>query len=119
MTLLLADHYGKQAERLRRAAQGYVDDKLREIFPPVGGEALRPADALFRERRDDLSARIVRWSGFDEDEAAALLAKLEDRCTALGLQYRLRRRHAEADGRRGHGGRPGHGLRLHRRAVTD
>jgi hypothetical protein len=90
MSLLLADYYGKKAERLRRAAQGYVDDKLREIFPPVGGKALRPADALFRERRDELSARIVRWSGIEEEEAAALLAKLEGRCAALGLQYRLR-----------------------------
>ena len=78
------------AARLRRAAQGYVDDKLREIFPPVGGKALRPADALFRERRDELSTRIVRWSGIEEEEAAALLTKLEGRCTELGLQYRLR-----------------------------
>ena len=90
MTLLLADYYGKKAARLRRAAQGYVDDKLREIFPTVGGQALRPADALFRERRDELSTRIVRWSGIEEEEAAALLTKLEGRCTVLGLQYRLR-----------------------------
>ena len=34
LRILLADHYGQKAERLRRAAQGYVDDKLREIFPP-------------------------------------------------------------------------------------
>jgi hypothetical protein len=90
MTLLLADYYGQKAERLRRAAQGYVDDKLREIFPPVGGKALRPADALFRERNGDLATRIVRWSGIEDDEAVALLAKLEGRCTALGLHYRLR-----------------------------
>jgi hypothetical protein len=90
MTLLLADYYGQKAVRLRRAAQGYVDDKLREIFPPVGGQALRPADSLFRTRRDDLAARVVRWSGIEDEEAAALIAKLESRCTALGMQYRQR-----------------------------
>jgi hypothetical protein len=90
MSLLLADWYGQKAERLRRAAQGYVDDKLREIFPPVGGKALRPADALFRERTVDLATRVVRWSGIEDDEAAALIAKLEGRCRALGLNYRLR-----------------------------
>jgi len=90
MTLLLADYYGKKAERLRRAAQGYVDDKLREIFPAVGGQALRSADALFRERHADLAARVVRWSGIEDEEADALLSKLEGRCAALGLQYRLR-----------------------------
>jgi len=90
MNLLLADYYGQKAARLRRAAQGYVDDKLREIFPPVGGQSLRPAAALFRERREDLVTRVVRWSGLENEEGEALLAKLEGRCAALGLQYRLR-----------------------------
>jgi len=90
MTLLLADYYGQKAARLRRAAQGYVDDKLREIFPAVGGKALGPADALFRDRRADFVTRIVRWSGIEDEEAGALLVKLESRCQALGLQYRLR-----------------------------
>jgi len=56
----------------------------------VGGKALRPADALFHERNEDLVTRVVRWSGIEVDEAVALLAKLEGRCSALGLQYRLR-----------------------------
>ncbi len=90
MDVLLADWYGQKAERLRRAAQGYVDDKLREIFPPVGGKALRPAEALFRERREELVSRVVRWSGLEQEEGEALLSKLEGRCSALGLQYRQR-----------------------------
>jgi hypothetical protein len=90
MGLLLADYYGQKAERLRRAAQGYVDDKLREIFPPVGGKALRPAGGLFRERREELVTRVVRWSGLENEEGEALIAKLESRCAALGLQFRLR-----------------------------
>jgi hypothetical protein len=90
MDVLLADYYGKKAERLRRAAQGYVDDKLREIFPPVGGKRLLPAGTLFRERRDELAARVVRWSGLEDEEGQALLAKLESRCAALDLQFRQR-----------------------------
>ncbi len=90
MNLLLADYYGQKAERLRRAAQGYVDDKLREIFPSVGGKSLRPAGEIFRVHRDDMLARVVRWSGLEDEEGEALLAKLESRCTALGLQYRQR-----------------------------
>jgi hypothetical protein len=90
MGLLLADYYGQKAERLRRAAQGYVDDKLREIFPPVGGKALRPAGGLFRERREDLVARVERWSGLEHEEAEALVTKLESRCATLGMQYRQR-----------------------------
>jgi hypothetical protein len=90
MDVLLADYYGKKAERLRRAAQGYVDDKLREIFPPVGGKRLLPVGTLFRERRDELAARVVRWSGLEDEEGQALLAKLESRCAALDLQFRQR-----------------------------
>jgi hypothetical protein len=90
MNVLLADYYGQKAERLRRAAQGYVDDKLREIFPPVGGKSVLPADALFRDRREELVARVVRWSGLETEEGEALLSKLEGRSAALGLQYRQR-----------------------------
>ena len=39
MNMLLAEHYGQRAERFRAAAQGYVDDKLREIFPAIRGTA--------------------------------------------------------------------------------
>jgi hypothetical protein len=90
MGLLLSDYYGQKSARMRRAAQGYVDDKLREIFPPVGGKVLRPAGVLFREHREEMVARIARWSGIETAEGEALRAKLESRCAALGLEYRQR-----------------------------
>src|SRR2546426_2383431 len=37
MDMLLVEHYGQRAKRYRAAAQGYVEDKLRELFPPVRG----------------------------------------------------------------------------------
>ena len=88
MDLLLADHYGQRAERYRTAAEGYVDDKLREVFPPVRGRTLLPASDLFHRHRDDLIERVTRWSGLEEEEVHTLLAKLEDRAGALGLRYR-------------------------------
>jgi hypothetical protein len=90
MEILLADYYGQKAERLRQAAQGYVDDKLREIFPPVTGTLPLAAAALVHDHRSALLARVVRWSGLDEEEADELVAKLESRSEALGLQYRRR-----------------------------
>jgi len=88
MTVLLADHYGKEAERYRRAAQGYVDDRLREVFPPVRGLLLRPAAGLFRKLQARLLKRVVLWSELSEPEAAAILHKLEIRSDALKLSYR-------------------------------
>ena len=88
MTWLLAEHYGKVAERFRRAARGYVDDRLREVFPPVRGEALRPAAALFRRNHDRLLARVVQWSLLTDREGETILRKLEARSTALKLSYR-------------------------------
>ncbi len=88
MELLLAEHYGQRAERFRAAAQGYVDDKLREVFPPVRGRSLLPAADLFRKHREDLVERLTRWSALDEDEVQTLLAKLEDRAEALELEFR-------------------------------
>jgi hypothetical protein len=88
MDMLLAEHYGQRAERYREAAQGYVDDKLQEIFPPVGGRMLVPAVNLLRKHHDQLLNRVSRWSGLDDDESVALLSKLEDRAEALGLFFR-------------------------------
>jgi len=90
MTLLLADHYGKKAERYRRAARGYVDDRLREVFPAVRGAQLRPAAGLFRKLRARLLERVVMWSELSEREAAAILRKLEMRSEAMKLTYRPR-----------------------------
>ncbi len=88
MDMLLADYYGQKAERLRQVAQGYVDDKLRDIFPEVTSSLPLAAAALLHEHRSELLARVVRWSGLDEEEADELVAKLESRSEARGLQYR-------------------------------
>lgn len=90
MTVLLAEHYGARAERYRAAAQGYVDDKLREVFPPLRGRTLVPAGDLLRQKRRDLLGRVTQWSALPEEEVDTLLAKLEDRADAMGLQFRSR-----------------------------
>jgi hypothetical protein len=90
MDMPLAEHYGQRAERYRAAAQGYVDDKLREIFPPVRGRTLIPSAPVLRKHHDDLLARVTRWSGLEAGEVDTLLIKLEDRAEALDLQVRRR-----------------------------
>jgi hypothetical protein len=86
MTMPLAEHYGQRAERFRAAAQGFVDDKLRAVFPRTTGESAFPARDLLRKHHKDLLDRLVRWSSLDEPDADALLAKLEDRAGALRLR---------------------------------
>ncbi|HZU36536.1 MAG TPA: putative zinc-binding metallopeptidase [Gemmataceae bacterium] len=88
MTILLAEHYGQRAERYRAAAQGYVDDKLKEIFPPLRGGKSVAAGDLLRKKHADLLNRVTRWSGLGDDDVRTLLEKLEDRADALGLQFR-------------------------------
>jgi hypothetical protein len=90
MTMFLAEHYGQRAERYRAAAQGFVDDKLHEVFPAVRGRALASAAVLLRRHHDDLLARVTRWSDLPDEEVRALLAKLEDRAEALDLEFRQR-----------------------------
>ena len=87
MNLTLAEHYGKKADVFRRAARGYVDDQLREVFPPSRAEALVPAVDLFRRRRAEILDRVVRWSSLDEPEAETILRKLESRTKTLDLRY--------------------------------
>jgi hypothetical protein len=84
---VLAEHYGQRVERYREAAQGYVDDKLREVFPPVRGRTLQLASELIRRRQADIIERVVHWSGLDQEEVRTLLTKLEDRAEVLVLQY--------------------------------
>ncbi len=91
LQLLLADHYGQKAKRLRRAAQGYVDDKLREVFPPARGMYLVPAAHLLHRHHGDLLQRVCRWSGLEEEEAETILKKLENRSDVLGLHFRRSR----------------------------
>jgi len=89
MDLLLAEHYGQRAERFREAAQGYVDDKLHEVFPAVRGK-LVPVGDLLRKHHDELIERVTRWSGLEEEEVRTILSKLQDRADALSLECRKR-----------------------------
>ena len=94
MDMLLAEHYGQRAERFREAAQGYVDDKLQEVFPPVRGKLVTVGD-LLRKHHDDLIERVTRWSSLDEGEVRTILSKLQDRADALSLECRKREAHAK------------------------
>jgi hypothetical protein len=87
MDILLAEHYGQRAERYRAAAQGYVDDKLREVFPPIRGRDMTAAVELFRKHRGTLINRVAHWSALEESEVEPILAKLEDRADILDLEY--------------------------------
>ncbi|MCX7038983.1 MAG: putative zinc-binding metallopeptidase [Spirochaetes bacterium] len=87
MRVLLAEHYGQKAKRLRKAAQGYVDDKLRELFPPVRTKAPVAVSELLRRHHDGLLRRTMRWSGLEEGEVDAILKKLETRAATLKLTY--------------------------------
>jgi len=87
MTIPLAEHYGKKADVFRRAARGYVDDRLCEVFPLSRAKILVPAGDLFRRCRTELRERVVRWSSLDEQEVDTILRKLESRTDALGLRY--------------------------------
>ena len=89
MDVLLAEHYGQRAQRYRAAAQGYVDDKLREVFPAARGSNIRSAADLIGRHLEGLLTRVTHWSGLDENEVRTILAKLEDRAETLGLHYRL------------------------------
>ncbi|MBN1938837.1 MAG: putative zinc-binding metallopeptidase [Candidatus Aminicenantes bacterium] len=98
MNWTLAEHYGKKADVFRRAARGYVDDRLREVFPPSRADTLLPAVDLFRRRRTELLERVIHWSSLDEREAETILRKLESRANALRLRYpRGKQRSKEMD----------------------
>lgn len=89
LTMTLAEHYGQRAERFRANAQGFVDDKLRIVFPELRADvASIPAQTFLRRRRRTLTQRIARWSGMDPEEIEMVLVKLEDRARALGLRAR-------------------------------
>lgn len=90
LTITLAEHYGQRAERYRAAAQGYVDDKLREVFPVVSGRPQLAACTLLRQNHDAIRDRVIHWSCLDEEEVAAILSKLIDRADVLDLSYRPR-----------------------------
>jgi hypothetical protein len=93
MTVPLAEHYGQRAERFRAAAQGFVDDKLRTVFPRIAGNSALPARDILQKHHKDLLNRLTRWSSLDEEAANAILLKLEDRAGALRLKLRRRQEH--------------------------
>lgn len=93
LTLLLAEHYGQRAERYRAEAQGYVDDKLRELFPPTKSRDTVSAATFLRKYSALLVNQIAHWSPLDEDEAEALVIKLINRADALGLIVARRQMH--------------------------
>ncbi len=93
LNIRLIRFYGLRAERYRKAAQGYVDDRLGQVFPAYRGKAaVRPAAAFLREHHRDLLELIVLWSGLNDEEAGAILKKLEHRAEALGLEFPRNRR---------------------------
>jgi hypothetical protein len=85
MTVLLAEHYGQRAERYRAAAEGYVDDKLRQVFPVGRGRGRVPAALLIRRHSGGLAGSLIHWSGLSEAEVQTILTKLESRAEALHL----------------------------------
>ncbi len=95
MSWTLAEHYGKQAERYRSEAQGFVDDKLREVFPILRSSQKKPAASLIQDERLTLSERVVRWTTLESDEVAAIVNKLADRAESLDLYYRSKDRQAK------------------------
>ena len=86
MTMLLAEHYGQRAERYRAAAQGYVDDKLSQVFPKMRAKAMVPAAQFIHQHRTRLVSSISVWSGLDTEEVTTILDKLEDRSRFLALR---------------------------------
>jgi len=95
MDVSLAEHYGQRLERYRTAAQGYVDDKLREIFPRTRTFAdTLPVHLFLARRRRALTSRIARWSGMAAEDVGMILSKLSSRSKVLGLRLHPRREEA-------------------------
>lgn len=91
IAVTLAEHYGKKTDRFRRAARGYVDDRLKEAFPPSSARLLKPASSLFRRYSNKLREQIISWSMLNSSEASSLLRKLEARADVLKLAYSPRK----------------------------
>ncbi len=91
MTMVLAEHYGQRAERYRATAQGYVDDKLSQVFTKARAKTQIPASQFIRQHRTHLVASISMWSGLDAEEVATILDKLGDRARFLNLKMPRRK----------------------------
>lgn len=88
MTMLLATHYGQRTERYRDAAQGYIDDKLKEIFPPLRSPNFMNVTTLLKNNRNDLTNRIMRWSNLDQEDLELIFNKITNRAEALRLRFK-------------------------------
>ncbi len=86
IAVTLAQHYGQRADRYRAAAQGYVDDKLRGVFPRPRGSGHIQAAGFIHRHRQRLAESIQRWSGLEPEEVMTILDKLEDRSRVLRLR---------------------------------
>ncbi|MGE3808851.1 MAG: hypothetical protein AB7K24_29650 [Gemmataceae bacterium] len=86
----LVDHYGQKLASYREEAQGYVDDKLREVFPAVraNGTSGVLVSNLLRKHRRELISRVAQWSELPAEDVRTILLKLEERADFLCLQYR-------------------------------
>lgn len=87
LDLTVAEHYGQRLESYRAAAQGYVDDHLRQLFPRRSGKGGLAVTALLSDCSATLRAEMLRWSGLAADDVDAILLKLRSRSTALRLKY--------------------------------
>ncbi len=90
LTMTVAEHYGQRAERYRSKAQGYLDDKLKRVFPQFRA-AVPAIEAVpfIRRRHRMLITRVADWSGMAPDDIAMLLEKVEERARSLGLRVRM------------------------------
>lgn len=93
LTITLAEHYGQRAERYRADAQGYVDDKLQQVFPKVNSRKVVMAEELLRKNEIQLCERAQQWSMLDAADIKAIFNKLRDRAGELGLYCRQREQH--------------------------
>jgi len=91
MNMVLAEHYGQRAERYRATAQGYVDDKLGQVFPQVRTKTQIQASQFIRQHRNQLVSSISVWSGLDIEEVTTILDKLADRARFLNLKMPRRK----------------------------
>ena len=76
-----AEHYGQQTE-ISSGCPGYVDDKLKAVFPKVRTNALH-LSAVFHDHQKNCWA-MVSWSTLDHDDANTSF-KLEDRSRGVEL----------------------------------
>jgi hypothetical protein len=90
LAMTVAEHYGQRAERYRSKAQGYLDDKLKRVFPQFRAPvpAVEAATFITRRRRM-LITRVADWSAMAPEDIRMLLDKVVERARSLGLRVRM------------------------------